>query len=47
MNLDLETSNVTEIYRSFNEKNYEKLKLVERDYVGYNTSPEDWLDRMD
>ena len=46
-NLELATSNMTEIYRSFYAKIHEVLKLVDRDYVGNNPSPEYWSGIMD
>ena len=38
---------MTEIYRSFYAKIHEVLKLVDRDYVGNNPSPEYWSVIMD
>ena len=47
MNLDIATSNVMEIYRSFDTKNHKKINLIRRDYVVYKPIPEDWLYMMD
>ena len=34
-------------YIAFPCKNHDKLKLVEREYMGNKPSPEDWSDMMD
>ena len=47
MNLELATSSMTDIYRSFDAKIHETIKLANRDYMSDKTSTEDWSDMMD